>query len=145
MTSDLSGAPADAGSSDARRNVEDVLPLLANQHVLVLFAGLPGDEDPGFLQVRFTLTGTLDEARFTRPGGAWSRSIRRCGLRSTSGTAGPPWPWSVARWPCPWMSGTGARSTRRIRPRLWSRYWTRIGSEVWTSLSLRPCVCPWSG
>ena len=72
MTSDLSGAPADAGSSDARRNVEDVLPLLANQHVLVLFAGLPGDEDPGFLQVRFTLTGTLDEARFTQ---AWGRVV----------------------------------------------------------------------
>ena len=61
MTSDLSGAPADAGSSDARRNVEDVLPLLANQHVLVLFAGLPGDEDPGFLQVRFTLTDFAHE------------------------------------------------------------------------------------
>jgi len=40
MTSDLRSAPADAGSSGARKNVEDVLPLLANQHVLVLFSGL---------------------------------------------------------------------------------------------------------
>jgi thioesterase domain-containing protein len=68
MTSDLRSAPADAGSSGARKNIEDVLPLLANQHVLVLFSGLPGDEDPGFLQVRFTLTGTLDEDRFAE---AW--------------------------------------------------------------------------
>jgi hypothetical protein len=68
MTSDLRSAPADAGSSGARKNVEDVLPLLANQHVLVLFSGLPGDEDPGFLQVRFTLTGTLEAGSFTE---AW--------------------------------------------------------------------------
>lgn len=72
MTSDLRSAPADAGSAGARKNVEDVLPLLANQHVLVLFSGLPGDEDPGFLQVRFTLTGTLDEQRFTE---AWGRVV----------------------------------------------------------------------
>jgi thioesterase domain-containing protein/acyl carrier protein len=72
MTSDLRSAPADAGSSAARKNIEDVLPLLANQHVLVLFSGLPGDEDPGFLQVRFTLTGTLDEQRFTQ---AWGRVV----------------------------------------------------------------------
>jgi thioesterase domain-containing protein/acyl carrier protein len=74
MTSDLRSAPADAGSSGARRNVEDVLPLLANQHVLVLFSGLPGDEDPGFLQVRFTLTGTLDEGRFAE---AWRIVVGR--------------------------------------------------------------------
>ncbi len=70
MTSDPRSAPADAGS--ARKNVEDVLPLLANQHVLVLFSGLPGDEDPGFLQVRFTLTGSLDEQRFEQ---AWGRVV----------------------------------------------------------------------
>ena len=72
MSSDLRSVPADAGSSGARKNVEDVLPLLANQHVLVLFSGLPGDEDPGFLQVRCTLTGTLDEQRFIQ---AWGRVV----------------------------------------------------------------------
>jgi thioesterase domain-containing protein len=74
MTSDLRSAPADAGSSGARKNIEDVLPLLANQHVLVLFSGLPGDEDPGFLQVRFTLTGTLDEHRFAE---AWRTVVQQ--------------------------------------------------------------------
>jgi thioesterase domain-containing protein len=74
MTSDLRSAPADAGSSGARKNVEDVLPLLATQHVLVLFSGLPGDEDPGFLQVRFTLTGTLDEHRFAE---AWRFVVQK--------------------------------------------------------------------
>jgi thioesterase domain-containing protein/acyl carrier protein len=68
MTSDLRSAPADARASGARKNIEDVLPLLPNQHVLVLFSGQPGDDDPGFLQVRFTLTGTLDEHRFAE---AW--------------------------------------------------------------------------
>lgn len=70
VTSDVS-APA-AGAGEARRNIEDVLPLLANQHVLVLFSGRPGDEDPGFLQVRFTLTGVLDEQRLTQ---AWGRVV----------------------------------------------------------------------
>jgi len=74
MTSDLRTASPEAGPSGARKNIEDVLPLLANQHVLVLFSGLPGDEDPGFLQVRFTLTGALDEQRFAE---AWRTVVQQ--------------------------------------------------------------------
>lgn len=73
MTSDLRTAPSDASGSRVRKNVEDVLPLLANQHVLVLFSGRPGDEDPGFLQVRVTLTGALDVRRFEQ---AWTTVVQ---------------------------------------------------------------------
>jgi thioesterase domain-containing protein len=74
MTSDPRSPSPQSGPPGARKNIEDVLPLLANQHVLVLFSGLSGDEDPGFLQVRFTLTGALDEQRFAE---AWGTVVRQ--------------------------------------------------------------------
>ena len=74
MTTDMRTAPSGAATSGARKNIEDVLPLLANQHALVLFSGQPGDEDPGFLQVRFTLTGALDEWRLDQ---AWRSVVQQ--------------------------------------------------------------------
>ena len=56
-------SPAGEASQDPRRNIEAILPLHANQRALVLARDVTS-EDPGFLQVRFSVVGELDLARF---------------------------------------------------------------------------------
>ena len=65
-------------SVDLRRNIESILPLLPNQHALLLVRDLQPD-DPGFLQVQFALHGDLDLARLRK---AWEAALdRHAGLR----------------------------------------------------------------
>lgn len=66
-----------------RRNIEAIHPLTPVQASL-LFAALragPDGADPGFLQVRCTLSGALDEAAFEA---AWDRVIERHAALRTS-------------------------------------------------------------
>jgi thioesterase domain-containing protein/acyl carrier protein len=64
-----------------RENVEAILPMLPNQRALLLLSDLDHLEDPGFLQVRTTLRGSLDHDRFVA---AWNDVIsKHQGLRTS--------------------------------------------------------------
>ena len=56
-----------------RRNIESILPLLPNQRALLLLRDLEPD-DPGFLQVQFTLHGEVDLVRLRQ---AWEAAVDR--------------------------------------------------------------------
>lgn len=74
MTAPTTGTVPHGAAAVSRRNVEAILPLLSNQRALLLLRELNPTEDPGFLQVRFTLNGPLD---LTRLEGAWRRAVDR--------------------------------------------------------------------
>ena len=65
-------SPAQEASQDPRRNIEAILPLHANQRALILARDVTS-EDPGFLQVRFSVVGDLDLGRFRK---AWATVAR---------------------------------------------------------------------
>ncbi|MBT8193602.1 MAG: hypothetical protein KJP22_09395 [Acidimicrobiia bacterium] len=82
MTSetDLTPSARPKDPSNARANVQDVLPLLSNQLALLLFRDR-SPVDPGFLQVRYRLEGALDVARYED---AWQAAIGRHASRRSS-------------------------------------------------------------
>ena len=80
MTQGIDNTPADPHKTPSRANVESIFPLLPNQQALLLARSIQ-PEDPGFVQVTFTLTGDLHVDQYAD---AWCEALRRhAGLRTS--------------------------------------------------------------
>lgn len=87
-----------------RAHVEALLPLLPLQQALLIARDRNPSADPGFLQVRFTLDGTLDPDRLRR---AWEQTVRaRAALRMSTLDRDQEDPLLIVRKdvPAPWTS-----------------------------------------